>query len=376
MRVDKFVDSLSGRLTACGRYRMRQICRSVLHRLGKYCNHRYPSLETVYRSRFLYNFQEHLLLDGLSRNTVTFYMTALRSIYTFAVEDGKLPTDPELFSFAGCGHVPTNKRAISPETVATLHAADLSDIPRLERCRDLFMLSLYLQGMPFIDLAHLRKSDVHGNYIFYSRRKTGGVICVSIIETAQIIFDKYANDDSDSPYLLPLITLSGEEGHKQYQSALRRHNRQLEALASHLQITDTLTSYVSRHCWATIAYHHGVDVGVVSQGMGHHTEEVTRYYLSSFDQQRLNEANKIVLWAILRPIQEGLIQNVREEVREEVAREFGECGVSTKGAFRNVNSPRTGNEYEYGNGNRYGSGINRAGRFKAKNVRLYSKDGR
>lgn len=370
MRVDKFVDLLCGRLTQSSRYRMRQTCRSVLHRLGEYCNHRYPTLGTVYQGRFLRSFQEYLLADGLSRNTVTFYMTALRSLYTFAVEDGKLTNDPELFSFAGPGHIPTTKRAISPETVAALHAADLSDKPRLERCRDFFMLSLYLQGMPFIDLAHLRKNDVHGGYIVYSRRKTSGVICVSMIESAQTIFEKYANEASDSPYLLPLITLSGEEGNTQYQSALRRHNRQLKDLAAHLHIDDTLSSYVSRHCWATIAYHHGVEVGVVSQGMGHHAEETTRIYLSSFARERLTEANKIVLRAILRPIQEGLIHDVREEVKKEIAREFGESETLLNTGFQRVNSLRKGNEHEYG------SRINKRERFKTKNVRLYDKDGR
>lgn len=374
MRVDKFVDSLSGQLTLNNRYRMRQICRSVLHRLGKYCEHRYPSLDAVYRNRFLRGFQEYLLSEGLSRNTVTFYMTALRSIYTFAVKDGRLPADPELFSFAGCGHVPTHKRALSPRTVAILHAADLSDVPRLERCRDLFMLSLYLQGMPFIDLAYLRKSDVHAGYIAYSRRKTGGVICVSIIESAQNIFDKYADETSDSPYLLPLITLSGEEGHKQYESALRRHNRQLKDLAAHLDITETLSSYVSRHCWATIAYHHGVEVGVVSQGMGHHTEEITRFYLSSFARDRLTEANRVVLRAILLPIQEGLIKNIREEVKQEIVRELGDSGSLTNDATETENTIRGSSEYEYGN--RFGNAKIRVFRFKPKNVRLYGKDGR
>ncbi len=323
MRADKFIHSLSGKMLACGRYRMSQTYSSILHRLESYLNYRFPALDVVFSRGFLRDFHDHLLSDGLSRNTVSFYITGLRSIYAFAIQEGKLKVDSNLFTCVPCGSTPTEKRAVSAETIALLHAADLSAIPRLERCRDFFMLSLYLQGMPFVDLAHLRKSDVQGGFIAYRRQKTHGAVLVSISDPARVILDKYADEAEDSPYVLPLVFLSGVDGRRQYQSALRRHNRQLKDLAVHLGITDNLTSYVARHTWATLAYHNGVDVGVVSQAMGHHTEEVTRIYLSSFDQQRLVDANHVVLQAILRPILNGYVQQVREEVREEVAREFG-----------------------------------------------------
>jgi len=378
MRSDKFIHSLSGKMLACGRYRMSETYCSILHRLEMYCDYRLPALDGVFSPGFLHGFHSHLLLGGLSRNTVSFYITGLRSIYAFAVQEDRLSLDPDLFSSIACGSVPTEKRAVSAETIALLHAADLSDVPRLDRCRDLFMLSFHLQGMPFVDLAHLRKSDIQGNLIAYRRHKTGGTVCVSLIDPARDIFDKYAGEVLDSPYLLPLVTFSGVDGHRQYQSALRRHNRQLKDLGSYLGIKETLSSYVARHSWATLAYHNGVDVGVVSQAMGHHTEEVTRIYLSSFDQQRLAEANHIVLQAILRPILDGRIQRVREGVKEEVVREFGVADVVTSSATVAVVSASVAvkpvgecRQVTRGRKNRSkGTGT----KYK-KNVRLCSKDG-
>lgn len=322
MRIDKFMNSISAGYLVSGRYRAYGIYRTVLRRVCAFYGKVPPSLRVVFSAGFLRDFREHLLLGGLSLNTISFYFSTLHSIYVRAVEAGYLPDDPDLFSHISYESVPTGKRAISAEAVSRIHAADLSEVPRLERCRDLFMLSLYLQGMPFVDLAHLRKSNLQGNSLVYQRQKTGGMVRVSIIGPVMAIIEKYAAETSGSPYLLPLITLSGADGHRQYQSALRRHNRQLKDLAEYLGLSEILTSYVTRHTWATIAYHGGIDVGVVSQGMGHHTEKITRIYLSSFGQDRLKEANLVVLRAILRPIIDGEVTNVREEVKKEIAREF------------------------------------------------------
>lgn len=100
------------------------------------------------------------------------------------------------------------------------------------------------------------------------------------------------------------------DGRRQYQSALRKHNRQLKSLAAYLGLKENLTSYLARHSWATIAYHSGVEVSLVSEAMGHHTEEITRVYLSSFEHKRLAEANRIVLNAILRPVRKEWVEPV------------------------------------------------------------------
>ena len=41
-----------------------------------------------------------------------------------------------------------------------------------------------LRGMPFVDLAHLHKSDLKGNTLSYRRYKTGGQMIVDIPITA------------------------------------------------------------------------------------------------------------------------------------------------------------------------------------------------
>jgi hypothetical protein len=54
----------------------------------------------------------------------------------------------------------SEKRATTPLIIGRLQDLDLSNIPSLEFARDMFLLSFFLRGIPFVDLSYLRKSDV------------------------------------------------------------------------------------------------------------------------------------------------------------------------------------------------------------------------
>ncbi|MBQ8988089.1 MAG: tyrosine-type recombinase/integrase [Prevotella sp.] len=53
-----------------------------------------------------------------------------------------------------------------------------------------------------------------------------------------------------------------------------------------------LTSYVSRHTWASTAYSENVDLAVISKALGHSNPHHTLIYIRQIDDQRLNDANR------------------------------------------------------------------------------------
>ena len=65
------------------------------------------------------------------------------------------------------------------------------------------MLSFYLRGIPFVDLVHLRKTDMKHNTIYYYRRKTRQQLSVYLEPYAAEILRRYTDKHSPSPYLLP-----------------------------------------------------------------------------------------------------------------------------------------------------------------------------
>jgi site-specific recombinase XerD len=56
-----------------------------------------------------------------------------------------------------------------------------------------------------------------------------------------------------------------------------------------------LSSYVSRHSWATIALRKGFPVQVISEGMGHENEKTTRIYLAALEQSVIDNANAQII---------------------------------------------------------------------------------
>ena len=89
--------------------------------------------------------------------------------------------------------------------MSRIKALDLSLTPSLDFSRDMFLMSFYLRGMSFIDMAFLKKSDLKNGYVTYRRRKTGQQLVIEWTKEMQMILDKYPVNASD--YLLPIIRL-------------------------------------------------------------------------------------------------------------------------------------------------------------------------
>lgn len=169
--------------------------------------------------------------------------------------------------------------------------------PDMQRARELFVLMFLLRGLPFVDLAYLRKSDLHDNVITYRRRKTGRPLAVTLTPKAMRILKRYMSRDSSSPYLFPILSSreGTKEAYREYQLALRSFNRQLMLLGEILGLSDRLSSYTARHTWATTAYHCEIHPGIISEAMGHSSITVTETYLKPFQNKKIDEANKRVV---------------------------------------------------------------------------------
>lgn len=294
-----FVSGLSKKLEHSHRYRTARAYSSAARSIYS-CFQYEITLKELYTSSTLKKYEEYLITKGCKRNTISFYMRMLRSVYNQAFREGYIKPVPHIFEHVFTGTDVTPKRALPASEIGRLRILNLDNEPELAFSRDMFMLSFYLQGIPFVDLAYLKKSDLHENLITYRRTKTKRMVIVVIHPRAQQIIDRYTlSDNASSPYLLPVIACPGYNEHKQYQTALKKYNRNLNRLAKMLNLSGKLTSYTARHSWATTAYYTGVPTSVISQGLGHRTEEITQIYLAAFNNDVLLAANDNVVAAIL-----------------------------------------------------------------------------
>ena len=298
--INTFVNSLINETKSEGRYSTAGLYHSALSSFLKFIGNPPLSFKDL-TAGLIKRYEEYLLQHENRHNTVSAYMRMLRSVLNQAYEQGIPDAEPagELFRFVFTGYEPTAKRAVSPTLIRRLSQLNLESKPGLCFSRDLFLLSFYLRGIPFVDLAHLRKTDVQHGTIYYYRKKTRQQLSVYIEPCAAVILHRYSNKHSLSPYLLPIMSETGQEaGYRQYKSALRLYNLHLHRLSEMLHLDTPLTSYVARHSWASTAKNEGVAIAVISEGLGHTSERVTNVYLASFDNNAMSKANRKVIATI------------------------------------------------------------------------------
>ncbi len=109
----------------------------------------------------------------------------------------------------------------------------------------------------------------------------------------QEIVDKYPVNETE--YLLPIITQRNKDYRKQYTNELHRGEPSVEENREAVDLPIPLTMYVGRHSWASIAKSRNVPISVISEGMGHDSENTTQIYLASLDTSVVDRANKKIL---------------------------------------------------------------------------------
>lgn len=72
-------------------------------------------------------------------------------------------------------------------------------------------------------------------------------------------------------------------------------NRELHTIAKELNLNGDVTTYVARHTFATVLRKSGVDIGIISQSLGHQDIQTTQIYLDSFDNAQVDKAMKNLL---------------------------------------------------------------------------------
>lgn len=229
---------------------------------------------------------------GVAPNTISFYTRILRAVYNRAVEDDIIE-NRNPFKHVYTGVDKTVKRALSLPVIKKIKALDLSLNASLDFSRDMFLMSFYLRGMSFIDMAFLKKSDLKNGYVTYRRRKTGQQLIIEWTKEMQIILDKYPENATE--YLLPIIKNPGTNERCTYRNMGYNINHNLKKIAKMVGVQIPLTLYVARHSWASAAKAKGIPLSVISEGMGHDSEATTQIYLASPDTSVVDRANSIIL---------------------------------------------------------------------------------
>lgn len=289
--VFNFTERLIAKLRQNGKVRTSETYASALNSFRNFRKGEDIMLDCL-TSTVMESYEAWLLNRRVALNTVSFYTRILRAVYNRAVEDNIIENRTP-FRHVYTGVDKTVKRALPIAMLKKIKNLDLSYSLHLDFARDMFLLSFYLRGMSFIDMAFLKKTDLKNGYVTYRRRKTGQQLIIEWTREMQQLLDKYPANKSR--YLLPIIRNPGTNERCVYRNAAYRINYCLKTIGREVGVTIPLTLYVARHSWASAAKANGIPVSVISEGMGHESEATTLIYLASLETSIVDKANSLII---------------------------------------------------------------------------------
>jgi integrase/recombinase XerD len=275
---------------------MRLIYQTAWNRFQKFTGNKQLAFTDIDYT-LLETFKTQLLKDGVKINTVSNYFRTIRAIYNRAIK-GKL-VDRVHYPFLDVSikSERTQKRAIHMNDVARLQGLPLPLDSPAWHSRNYFLLSVSLIGMSFTDLVYLKPTNIQKGRLIFKRRKTHKEYNIKLTSIAKSIIGLY--NGRSIKYLLPILPNAVVEdsltAHKLIKQFIKTTNKYLKRMAEELK-TDTITTYVARHTWATTAKRLGYSNELIAEALGHeYGDKITNIYLDHFEASIIDEVNTKVL---------------------------------------------------------------------------------
>ena len=245
---------------------------------------------------FLVKFETAHLKKGYTYGGLKVYYGTIRAIFNYAIKEKIIERDLYPFESYEIKGTKTRKRAIKVEAIKRIQALVFTDAHPLYHARNYFLISFYLRGMSFMDLAHLKLSNIIDGRIYYQRQKTDKPYNIKITDEIKAILDLYTLGKTKGDFIFPIIDRTTPEGqYKDVEWARRRFNDKLRKIAELCEIEENLTSYVSRHSFATRAKNLGIPIANISEMLGHENIKTTEIYLGSLPSDEMDKFHEQII---------------------------------------------------------------------------------
>lgn len=204
------------------------------------------------------------------------YMTKIKCLFTYAVDNGLMRVNP-------CASIKLSKGTpnisfLTTDDLNKIKSLDLSDYPKLDKVKDLLLFQSST-GLAYADLARFCVDDVqvtNGVMVYTNnRQKTGIEFTTVILKDGIQVLDKYDGR-------LPIISN-------------QKYNAYLKDIQKLAGISTTITTHLLRKTYATYLLNSGVNISAVSKALGHSNTTITqRCYAKTTNEFVVNEIAKIV----------------------------------------------------------------------------------
>jgi integrase len=288
-KVGEYFTEISDRLVKSGHAGNGRMYRETSRVFKAFCKNKDFFFEELTYGK-LKSFQEYMEFKGQKVNTIALRLRTLRALYNLAINEEIVDERYYPFKKFKIKTEKTRNRALDRQEIKLIEEFEPTD-PQMEWAKKLFLFSYYCQGMSFKDMAFLKREDIYKGRIYYQRAKTGRQYDIKVHSKLVPLVNEFKKA-SEGTYLVPFRSDLDVRTFDGYRSALSWFNKLLKRMGKELELSLHLSSYVSRHSYATIARQKGMAVGIISQALGHTNERTTQIYLDSFENVVMDKANE------------------------------------------------------------------------------------
>jgi len=249
-------------------------------------------------------YENYLLTRQIKPNTISVYMRTFKTLINYARNEQHVNPDFDPFkgfSMAKYRNIKTRKRALTKENIDMIADLSLKDIAPYVDARNIFIFSFYTRGMNFIDIAHLKWSDIQDGRLIYIRKKTKGLFNIKLLPPAIEILKYYEliTYHIGNKYIFPILD---QRRHKtpvsidnRIHKLLRKTNSDLNEISKIVGLSGPITTYVARHSYGNTMKQNGISATVIREQYGHAAEKTTQIYLDTLGNDMLDSIDEDVL---------------------------------------------------------------------------------
>ena len=239
-----------------------------------------------------------MIKNKKSISTVGIYLRSLRAIFN------QQNIDTSLYPF-GTGKnkytIPASKnikKALTVEEIARIYNYEAASMSAMDKAKDYWIFLYLSNGINIKDFCLLKWKDIKGNMLTYKRAKSqrskreSKLISVALKDETTAIIKKWGQPSINKeayifPHLQPEFT--AEKQRAVYQQLTKTINKYTKLIAKEVGIEKNVTSYYSRHSFATVLKRSGAKTEMISELLGHSSVNTTESYLDSFENEQIQE---------------------------------------------------------------------------------------
>lgn len=279
------------------------IWNNTLNRIKTFCADKGYNLNTLTFDRmtpeWMEEFDTFMAKTAPKANARAINHRNIRAVFNYAIKRKKMAI-PYPYNIFKIKHQETRHQDLTVEQTRTLKDYPVPE-SHIAKCRDLFMLMIYLRGINAADLFGAKKEQIISGRLEYYRCKTGAFTSVKIEPEAWDIIKKYAGKE----YILDIA-----EKWTDTKNYLRKMDKYLKKVGpvtvgkkgkkTYSGIFDKLASNGARHTWASLTFELGHSIDTASEGLTHkHGHRTTNIYVNKRYQKNVDKANRDVIDYIL-----------------------------------------------------------------------------